>query len=61
VCIRKRGPWCGLEDVECATLDWVWRFNHHRLLGPVGFVPPAEFEEAFYRCPEDQTVQAALT
>ena len=31
--IRKRGPWRGLDDVELATLEWVWWFNHHRLLG----------------------------
>jgi putative transposase len=30
-----------LEAVEYATLDWVAWFNHRRLLGPIGFVPPA--------------------
>jgi transposase InsO family protein len=25
--IRRRGPWRGLEDVEFATLEWVWWFN----------------------------------
>jgi putative transposase len=59
--IRKRGPWRGLEDVEFATLEWVWWFNHHRLLGPIGFVPPAEYEEAFYRRQEDQTLVPVLT
>jgi hypothetical protein len=47
--IRRRGPWRHLEDVEFATLEWVWWFNHHRLLGPIGHVPPAEFEEHYYR------------
>jgi transposase InsO family protein len=46
--IRRQGPWRSLEDVEFATLEWVWWFNHHRLLGPIGHVPPAEYEEAFY-------------
>jgi putative transposase len=59
--IRKRGPWRGLEDVEFATLEWVWWFNHHRLLGPIGFVPPVEYEEAFYRRQEDQTLVPVLT
>jgi putative transposase len=27
-------------------VDW---FNHKRLLGPIGNVPPAEAEEAYYR------------
>ena len=47
--IRQRGPWRGLEDVELATLEWVWWFNHHRLLEPIGYVPPVEHEEAYYR------------
>lgn len=47
--IRLRGPWRSLEDVEFATLTWVWWFNNHRLLGPIGHLPPAEFEELYYR------------
>ena len=47
--IRRLGPWKGVEDVEFATLDWVSWFNSKRLLEPLGYVPPAEFEEAYYR------------
>jgi putative transposase len=47
--IRKRGPWKTLEDVEFATLEWVDWFNNRRLLEPIGYIPPAEFEEMFYR------------
>ena len=36
--IRRNGPWRNLEDVEFATLEWVWWFNHHRLLEPIGEV-----------------------
>ena len=32
-----------------ATLDWVDWFNHKRLLGPIGNIPPAEAEAAYYR------------
>jgi len=46
--IHRRGPWRGFEDVEFATLTWVWWFNHHRLLEPLGYLPPAEFEEQFH-------------
>ena len=46
--IRHEGPWKGLDDVEYATLEWVDWFNHSRLLEPIGYVPPAEFEEAYY-------------
>lgn len=47
--IRREGPWRTVEDVEFATLKWVWWYNHHRLLGPIGHVPPVEFEEQYYR------------
>ncbi|MDZ7779539.1 MAG: hypothetical protein U5R14_06310 [Gemmatimonadota bacterium] len=46
--MRREGPWRNVEDVEFATLQWVWWYNHHRLLGPIGHVPPAEFEERRY-------------
>lgn len=32
-----------------ATLEWVSRFNYHRLPGSIGYVPPAEFEAIGYR------------
>ncbi|KAB0575580.1 IS3 family transposase, partial [Ideonella dechloratans] len=35
--------------VELATLEWVSWFNHHRLMGPLGYVPPAEFEANYHR------------
>ena len=46
--IRHEGPWKNLDDVEFATLEWVDWFNNTRLLEPIGYVPPAEFEEAYY-------------
>jgi putative transposase len=45
---RRRGPWRSLETVEYATLDWVDWYNNHRLLEPVGDMPPAEAEERYY-------------
>jgi len=47
--IRRGGPWKGIEDVEFATLTWVAWYNRGRLLEPLGYVPPAEFEEAYDR------------
>jgi putative transposase len=47
--VRRRGPWRGLDEIEYATLEWVDWFNHRRLLEPIGYVPPAEFEAAFRR------------
>jgi putative transposase len=42
-------------------LKWVWWFNHHRLLEPIGYLPPAEYEEEFYRRSGTQEAVAALT
>jgi putative transposase len=47
--IRHEGPWRNLDEVEYATLEWVDWFNHRRLLEPIGYVPPAEFEKEYYR------------
>jgi transposase InsO family protein len=47
--IRRRGPWRNLEEVEFAVLEWVSWFNHRRLLEPIGYLPPAEREEAYHR------------
>jgi transposase InsO family protein len=46
--IRRQGPWRTLESVEFATLTWVDWFNTRRLLEPIGYVPPAEFEAQYY-------------
>ena len=47
--VRNRGPWCGLNDLEYATLEWIDWFNHRRLFEAHGQIPPAEFEENYYR------------
>jgi hypothetical protein len=46
--IQRKGPWRQLEAVEFATLDWVDWFNTRRLLEPIGYVPPAEYEAQYY-------------
>ncbi len=46
--IHRDGPWRGFEDVEMAALEWVAWFNQERLLAPLGYVPPAEFEAQYY-------------
>jgi hypothetical protein len=47
--IHRRGPWKTKQAVELATLEWVAWFNHHRLMEPLGYVPPAEFEPNYHR------------
>lgn len=46
--IHRRGPWRSYEAVEYATLEWVGWFNNRRLLEPIGNIPPAEAEAAYY-------------
>jgi putative transposase len=59
--IRQDGPWRSLDDVEYATLEWVAWFNTQRLLEPLGYLPPAEYEEVFYRRQATQPELATLT
>ena len=47
--IHHQKSWRHMVDVELATLNWVDWFNHRRLLGSIGYVPPAELEMAYYR------------
>lgn len=47
--IHRRAPWRTRESVELATLEWVAWFNHHRLMEPLGYIPPAEAEANYYR------------
>ena len=53
--IRRKGPWRNIDAVEYATLVWVDWFNNKRLLGPIGYIPPAELEMMYY----DQTEKPA--
>jgi transposase InsO family protein len=53
--IRHRGPWRTIDEVEFATLEWVDWFNNRRLLEPIGNIPPAEFEMAYYRQLKEST------
>ena len=58
--VRHQGPWKGLEEVEFATLEWVDWFNNVRLLEPIGYVPPSEFEEAYYAHAADTEAEERL-
>jgi putative transposase len=63
--IQRKGPWRHLEAVEFATLTWVDWFNTRRLLEPIGYVPPAEYEAHYYEqqrgpAPIDDGVAAGM-
>ena len=55
--IHPRVPWKTRAAVELATLEWVSWFDHQRLLQPIGYIPPAEAEENYYR---QQTEKATV-
>jgi transposase InsO family protein len=44
--INQIGPWKSMREVEWETLKWVDWYNNRRLLGPIGYIPPAQAEEA---------------
>ncbi|HET8771444.1 MAG TPA: IS3 family transposase, partial [Gemmatimonadaceae bacterium] len=56
--IRHLGPWKGLDDVEFATLEWVSWYNSQRLMEPLGYLPPAEYEEQYHRAQADRSALA---
>jgi putative transposase len=57
--IRGQGPWRHVEAVEFAPLAWVDWFNTRRLLAPIGYVPPVEYEDAYY-CEQPQPETPAM-
>ena len=57
--IQRRAPWKAKESLELATLEWVFWFNHHRLLDLIRYIPPAEAEDNYYRQLASQAVIAA--
>ena len=52
--IRAQGPWRTADQVELATAAWVAWWNAERLHEACGYLPPAEYEQAYH-----QRLQAA--
>jgi transposase InsO family protein len=46
--IRRQGPWRTVEQVELATLEYVWWWNNQRLHGELDLRTPLEVETAYY-------------
>jgi putative transposase len=42
--VRNKGPWRSIDDLEIAVAEYVDWFNHRRLRGESGLVPPVEYE-----------------
>ena len=49
------------EAVEIPTLEWVAWFNNRRLLEPIGYVPPVEYETTYYATQETPAIGAGVT
>jgi putative transposase len=47
--VVHRRSWRSREELELATLHWVDWYNHRRLFGPIGYVPPAEAEANYHQ------------
>lgn len=46
--VRNLGPWKGIDDLEIAVAEYVDWYNHRRLHGELGHIPPVEAESNFY-------------
>lgn len=57
--IHHRGPWKTRETLELATLEWVSWYNHQRLMGSLGYIPPVEAEANYYSQLNRQAAMAA--
>ncbi|GAB6858232.1 integrase core domain-containing protein [Microbacterium xylanilyticum] len=46
--VRNRGPWTGINDLEIAVAEYIDWYNHRRLHGEIGYLPPVEAETNYY-------------
>lgn len=46
--VRNRGPWKSIDDLEIATAEYIDWFNHRRLHGEIGKIPPVELEDTYH-------------
>ncbi len=47
--IEHQGPWRDADQVERAIVQWVGWYNTERLHSALDYLPPEEFETAYYR------------
>lgn len=59
--IRIGGPWRSLDSVDFTMLEWVEWFYNQRLLEPIAYVPPVEFEMAYYKSQDSPVITAGQT
>jgi putative transposase len=44
--VRNKGPWQSINDLEIAVAEYIDWYNHRRLHGEIGLIPPVEYEIA---------------
>jgi putative transposase len=47
--IKPHGPWRTIDQLEYALFEYLDWWNHRRLHGQIGMIPPAEAEATYYR------------
>jgi putative transposase len=57
--IRRQGPWRTVEQVELATLEYVWWWNNQRLHGELDMRTPIEVETEYYADQESTPLATA--
>ena len=58
--IKPQRPWKTLSHVELATAEWVDWYNHRRLHGEIGHIPPVEYEAIYYRATPKPQVTSTI-
>jgi transposase InsO family protein len=53
---RRVVPWRNVEHVEWATLNYLDWFNNRRIHESLDYVPPVEFEKAYYDTSESESL-----
>lgn len=56
---HERCTWSSWRQVEAATAEWVYWYNHQRLHGSLADIPPEEFEQVYYDAHQDRSNTAA--
>ncbi|WP_372448799.1 IS3 family transposase [Rhodococcus erythropolis] len=46
--VRNKGPWRSIGDLEIAVVEYIDWFNHRRMHGEIGMIPPVESEQSYY-------------
>jgi transposase InsO family protein len=56
--IEMQDSWKGVDQAERAIFQWITWYNEERLHSALDYVPPAEYEKAFWRS-QEQIPQSA--